>query len=289
MYLKGYHKRRRLIFKKILRHFYQKSGIYLVCLAVLFMLAGFLMTVSPAYRMSSNTITNWTSDLNSSTFLYLMGLENRAFHGAYPDNREFPDVSNFLFEMTTNIRPSDTRSLLGQEMPGFLTFQNEIIIAGEGTDYTNLPVESAPPLEDILKEREAVMDESEKQEEAEKNEKHEDQLNTGDRDVVYIYNTHSRESFLPHLPDVDDPDDAQHGEVNIGKVSERFAKALEANGVGAKVEQTDIMNILNDKDWEYHQSYTASREVVQEAFAGDDNLQYSFDIHRDASPKNKTA
>ncbi|MFD1363001.1 stage II sporulation protein P [Lentibacillus salinarum] len=272
--------------KRLFRHFYKKSGIYIVCVAVLFIGIGFLTTVSPAYRFSSNTITNWTSDLDSSIFLYLMGMENKAFEEAYPDDQEWPDISNMLFEMATNIRPSDTRSLLGQELPGFLTFQNEIIVAGEGTDYTNLPVESAPPLEDILKEREAVVEEAEKEEEAD--DEQEEGPTTGDRDVVFIYNTHNRESFLPHLPDTDDPDDAQHGEVNIGKVSERFAETLEANGVGTEVDQTDIMSVLNDQDLKYHESYTASREVVQEAFAGNDDFQYSFDLHRDAIPGNKT-
>lgn len=273
--------------KKIFRHFYKKSGLYIICVAVLFIAIGFFTTVSPAYRFSSNTITNWTSDLDSSTFLYLMGMENKAFRNAYPDDQELPEISRMLFEMATNIRPSDPRSLLGQELPGFLTFQNEIIIAGEGTDYTNLPVESAPPLEDILKDREAVIDETDKQDEPDE-QQDDDQLDTGERDVVFIYNTHNRESFLPHLPDVDDPNQAQHGEVNIQKVSHRFAKALEADGIGTAVAQTDIMTILNDRDLEYHESYTASREVVQEAFADSEDFQYSFDLHRDAISRDKT-
>ncbi|GGJ83510.1 stage II sporulation protein P [Lentibacillus kapialis] len=257
-----------------------------MCAAIIFILVGLLTTISPAYKLSSNTITNWTSDLNSTTFLYMLGMENRAFREAYPENKELPDIGNLLFEMTTSIRPSDTRSLLGQELPGFSTFQNEIIVAGKGTDYTNLPVESAPPLEDILEDRKAVVEEPKKQKDTEEGK--ENQPNTNGRDVVFIYNTHSRESFLPHLPDADNPDEAQHGEVNIGKVSERFAEALETQGIGTKVDQTDIMHILNEKNWEYYQSYKASRNVVQEAFAGNDDLQYAFDLHRDASPKNET-
>ncbi|SFA70062.1 stage II sporulation protein P [Lentibacillus halodurans] len=284
MYLQGKYNGKN---KKLFSHFYKKSGIYIICIAVLFISTGFLTTVSPAYRFSSNTITNWTSDLDSSFFLYLMGMENKAFQRAYPDDRELPDISSILFEMATNIRPSDTRSLLGQELPGFLTFQNDIIIAGEGTDYTNLPVESSPPLEDILEEREAVVDQEDKEEEPDE-QQDENKPSTGGRDVVFIYNTHNRESFLPHLPDVDDPDKAQHGEVNIGKVSDRFAKALESNGIGTEVDQTDIMSTLNNQNLEYNQSYTASREVVQEAFADNEEFQYSFDLHRDASPKNET-
>ncbi|SFD55760.1 stage II sporulation protein P [Lentibacillus persicus] len=267
-------------------HIYKKSSIYIICVAVLFITVGFLTTVSPAYRVSSTTITNWTGDLDSSFFLYLLGMENKSFRNAVPEDEAHPEVSNLIFEMATNIRPSDTRSLLGQELPGFLTFQNEIIVAGEGTDYTNLPVESSPPLDDVLKDRDAVIDENDEEEDTEKPK--EEQLNTGERDVVLVYNTHNRESFLPHLPDTDNPDDAQHGEVNIGKVSQRFADALEKNGIGAKVDKTDIMSVLKQQGMAYHESYQASRDVVREAFASSEDITYSFDLHRDAIARDKT-
>lgn len=281
--------------KKVFNHFYKKSGIYFICVIILFVVIGFLTTVAPAYRFSSHTITTWTSDLDSSTFLYLMGMENRAFKEAYPEDKDLPNLSSVVFQMATSIKPNDTRSLLGRELPGLSTYENEIIIAGEGTDYTNLPVESAPPLDEILKDREAVVDESNEPEDPKEepgtekeNENEDDQLNTGDKDVVFIYNTHNRESFLPHLPDVTDPDLAQHGEVNITKVSERLSKSLESNGIGTSVDDTDIMNILNNNGWEYGQSYTASRKVVKEAFASNDEIQYVFDLHRDSQRRDKT-
>lgn len=273
--------------KKLFNHFYKKSGIYFISVIVLFLVIGSLTTVAPAYRLSSHTIKNWTSDLDSSTFLYLLGMENRAFKKAYPDDKEVPNLSNIAFQMATSIKPNDTRSLLGQELPGFSTFENEIIVAGEGTDYTNLPVESAPPLKDILKDRKAVVDKSEEPEEKVKK-PDKNAPSTGDRNVVFIYNTHNRESFLPHLPDVTNPNLAQHGEVNVTKVSERLAKGLEENGIGTRVNRTDIMEVLNNKDWKYGQSYTVSREVVKEAFASNKEIQYVFDIHRDGLTHKET-
>lgn len=273
--------------KKLLKHLYKKSGIYLISMIVLFITIGLLTTAAPAYRFSSETITDWTSEIESSTFLYLMGMENRTFKKAYPDDKSVPDLSTMLFQMATSIKPSDTRSLLGRELPGFATFENEIIVAGEGTDYTNLPFESAPPLEDILKEREAVADKSDEPEDS-KDKRDQNQLDNRDRDVVFLYNTHNRESFLPQLPGVNDPNLAQHGEVNVTKVSERFSKSLEAEGIGTQVDDTDVMKILNNNGWGYGQSYTASRKVVQEAFASNDNLQYVFDIHRDSQRRDKT-
>ncbi|WP_373892861.1 stage II sporulation protein P [Virgibacillus natechei] len=264
---------------------YKKSAMYLISIAVLFIFIGILTTVQPAYRFSSNTITEWTSDIDGSIFLSLLGMENRAFNQAYPNNEALPDISTTLFQIVTSIKPNDPRSLLGNEVPGFSTFDSQVLIAGEGTNYTNLPVESSPPLEEVLKDREAVIAE----ESTEPEEKEEDSTpTTGERDVVFLYNTHNRESFLPHLPDVTDPNQAWHDEVNITQVSERLAESLEAKGIGTNVDDTDIANVLNEKGMSHGQSYEASRDVVKEAFATNEDIQYVFDLHRDAVSRDVT-
>lgn len=55
--------------------------------------------------------------------------------------------------MATNIRFNDVRSFVGKELPGFGKYDTEIVIAGEGTNYSNLPIESSVPLEEVVKER----------------------------------------------------------------------------------------------------------------------------------------
>ncbi|WP_164216215.1 stage II sporulation protein P [Virgibacillus sp. YIM 98842] len=267
--------------------FFKKSGIYLMSIIILFVSIGFLTTVQPAYRLSIQTITEWTSDIDSSTFLYLFGIENRAFQQAYPNDQAMPNLSTELLQIATSIKPNDPRSLLGNEIPGFSVY-DRILIAGEGTNYANMPVESSPPLEEVLREREAVFDEEEKETEVKEQPKEETTPTTEGRNVVFIYNTHNRESFLPHLPDVTNPDHAHHDEVNITKVSERFAQALEEKGIGSLVDDHDFMNILNERDWGYGQSYQASREIVEEAMAGSNDLNYVFDIHRDSISRDKT-
>lgn len=252
---------------------------------MLFICIGFLTTVKPAYRFSSQTITNWTSDIDSSTFLLLLGMENRSFKQALPEEKTLPQLSTIFFQVITNIKPNDPRSLLGQELPGLSTYGSEFIIAGEGVDYTNLSFESSPPLEGILEDREAVF------EEPEENTQHDEQVaehNTGSRKVVFLYNTHNRESFLPHLPGVKDPDLAHHAHVNVTKVSERLAKSLESYGIGTFVDETDHTKILNDNDWSYGQYYRVSRSAVEEALATNKHVEYIFDLHRDALPRNKT-
>ncbi len=269
---------------------YKRGGLYLLGIIVLFISIGILTTIKPAYRLSSEVITNLTSDIDSSTFLYLLGMENRVYREAYPDDKRMPKISSALLQVATSVKPNDPRSLLGNELPGFSEFDSRILIAGEGTNYTNLPMESSPPLEDVLKDRDAIVKETEKGGEVdkEKNEETEDMPTTGDRDVVYIYNTHNRESFLPHLPGVTDPNQASHKEVNITMVSDRLADSLEKNGIGTSVDDSDIMSILNGKGWSYGKSYDASREVAAEALATNKEIQYVFDLHRDAIGREKT-
>lgn len=272
-----------------LKHLYRKSGIYMILVLVLFIIIGLLTTVAPAYRLSSETISDWTSEIESTTFLYLLGMENRAFREAYPEDKAMPDLTETFFQMTTSIKPNDTRSLLGKEIPGLSSFAYEIVVAGEGTNYTNLPIESAPPLNQVLEDREAVVDESKKKEgSTNKKEEKDQQHSTGDKDVVFIYNTHNTESFLPHLPGVDDPDLAHHKKANVTKISDHLSKKLEQNGIGTKVADENIMGILNEKGWEYWQAYAASRNVVQKAMARNDDFSYIIDIHRDAQLRGKT-
>ncbi|WP_010097072.1 stage II sporulation protein P [Ornithinibacillus scapharcae] len=264
----------------------KKSILYVSSVLVLFSLIGLFTSISPALRLSSHTLTDWTNEIESSTFMYLLGMENRAFKEAIPPDSEIPDISSALFQVATSIKPDDPRSLLGNELPGFSIFDSKIFIAGEGTDYTNLPVESSPPLKEVLKDREAVVEEE--IDPIESNEQPNDSLTTGDKNVVFIYNTHNYESFLPHLPDVTNPDLAQHSEVNVTNVSDRLAQGLRNNGIGTTVDKTDTMQILNEKGLDYPHSYAAIRENVQEAFATNKDIQYVIDIHRDSLRRDAT-
>lgn len=271
--------------RRLSNRIYQKSILYVLCVLILFIFIGILTTISPAYRFYSHAITEWTSEIDSSTFLYLMGMENKAFLQAFPEDKTKPKLSSILFQMTTSIKPNDFMSLLGNELPGFSTFDTKIIVAGDGTDYTTLPVESSPPIEKILEKREAVHDEPEEDLTVKDNK---DKPTTGKRDVVFIYNTHNRESFLPSLPGVTDKDSAMHDKINVTKVSDRLAKSLKANGIGTSVDHTDFMPILNEKGWNYARSYDASRSVVEETFQNNKDIQYAFDIHRDSLSGDKT-
>lgn len=267
---------------------FKKGGMYILCIILLFVSIGVLTSIAPAYRFSSNTLSEWTSKVESTTFLYLLGMENRAFQEAFPEGKSLPKLSNTLFQLTTSIKPHDVRSLLGRELPGFSVFNNKIVVAGEGTNYTNLPIESAPPLDEILKDRNAEVTEPAKPDKDKNNESEDKKPEKELKDVVFIYNTHNRESFLPLLPEVENKKYAYHDTANVTKLSDRLAESLEDNGIGAVVDHTDITKLLNQKDMKSYQSYDLSRKVVTEAFASYEKLNYVIDIHRDSQPRELT-
>jgi len=224
---------------------------------------------------------------------HLMGSENHYFLDSLPESSQTPKLTNIVFKMSTNINLDDPRSLLGRELPGFSLFDGKILVAGEGTRYTNMPIESAPPVEVLKAEQEASLQnteglDTENKSEDENDDKSTPPLTTGGRQVVYVYFSHNRESYLPYLKGVTDPDSAYHSELNVMKIGEKLKEQLESRGVGTYVEKTDIQGNLNKKGWTYAQSYQESRPVVQEAMASNQDLQYFIDIHRDSHRKDMT-
>lgn len=227
----------------------------------------------------------FTSELDSATLLYLMGKENRLYEQALTSDEEIPSLSHRMFEMLTQISPGDPRSFLGRELPGFPYLNQRFVVGGNQKADDMLLVESAPPLEEVMQDRQAIFIEREDDEPTDDTT---EVVHSTEEEIVFIYNTHNRESFLPHLPDVTNPNHAYHESVNITKASEHFAKALEKHGIRSLIDTTDFTNILHEKKWNYRRSYDASREVVKEVFQTNDHIEYVFDIHRDSLPKDKT-
>jgi stage II sporulation protein P len=258
------------------------------CMMV-FTLVGAITSLKPEYRISSSSVNYVTNHFPNETFVRLFGFENHYFSQMLPEERQKVNYSAMLFRMATSVNPDDPRSLLGSELPGFALYDSKIIVAGEGTDYTNMPYESAPPLEVMLAERQASLEDLE---EADK--KHEEKQvpppaqTTGGRKVVYIYHTHTRESYLPALKGVTDPDLAFHRTVNVTKVGEKLAEELQKRGIGAEISKVDIEAELKKQGMKYYQAYDMSRKTVVEAMSRNHDLQYFIDIHRDARRRKYT-
>ncbi|MDF9295463.1 stage II sporulation protein P [Geobacillus stearothermophilus] len=262
--------------------------IILGCM-MMFMLVGALTSLRPEYRPSSSSLNDMAAHFPEEMFIRLFGLENRYFLQMLPKERQQTNYSSLLFRLATSINPDDPRSLLGSELPGFALYDSKILIAGEGTDYTNIPYESAPPLEVMLAERQASVEELEQAEQTQ-DEKAlpPPKQTTQGRKVVYIYHTHTRESYLPALKGVTDPNLAFHRSVNVTKVGEKLMEELEKRGIGAQVNKTDIEAELLKKGMTYAQAYNMSRQTVVAAMKQNRDLQYFIDIHRDAHRRKYT-
>ncbi|MGO4887247.1 stage II sporulation protein P [Anaerobacillus sp. MEB173] len=260
----------------------------IVGIMALFIITGMLTSLEPGYNLSSSSIHEWTTHLSGEALVYLIGTENPYFTQVLPEDSSPPKLSAIAFEMATSINPDDPRSLLGRELPGFALYDGKIIVAGEGTDYTTMPIESPPPMEVMMAEREASMESLEKLDKQAPEEKVTPPMTTEGRKVVYITHSHNRESFLPELTDATKPNEAWHSKVNITLVGERLGQELEKRGIGTEVDKTDIGAMLTERGWQYGKSYAASREVVKSAMGANEDLKFFFDLHRDAQRRDVT-
>ncbi|MBY0597877.1 stage II sporulation protein P [Bacillus bingmayongensis] len=263
----------------------------LILFVVIMMLATFFlisMMVTSLKETKSAYLYNWLNELSMNGYMYVIGKENHYFTQEYRNLNQDFSISSFLFSTATNIRFDDVRSFVGKELPGFGRYDTEIVIAGEGTDYSNLPIESSVPLEELVKERTGETGQVPKTDT--NKEKKKPAQTTGKRQVAFIYHSHSWESYLPLLNLTNDPDPnkATSSVTNISILGERFHDQLANEGIGAVNDKTDVGKKLISKGLNSNSSYKMSREIVQEAMAGNKELQYFFDLHRDSARKNVT-
>jgi stage II sporulation protein P len=262
--------------------------ISMLFLFFVFSLSGLLTSLNPQYRITSTSVHHAANNLTGDLLFKLLGWENHYFLRALPEETDGPKLTNVLFKLSTNINLDDPRSLLGRELPGFSVFDSKIIVADEGVNYTNMPVESAPPTEVMKAESEATLQNLDDVQPGEIKPTPPPSLTTGDKKVVYVYFTHNRESYLPYLKGETDPDRAYHSKVNVTNIGIKLKEALEAKGIGTEVSKTDVMGMLNKKGLLFGHAYQESRPVVQTAMAQNRELEYFIDIHRDSKRKKDT-
>jgi len=228
----------------------------------------------------SSFFSNQDIGMDTDIFVRMIGSENHYFSQHLEEEKE--SIVGNVMELATHINVKDVRSLIYEEIPGMFAFHSNIIVAGEGTDFTNLPIESTPPIEKITKDN----DLKEGVEIGGGNETPAEPKSNG-KNTVFIYHSHSRESFLPHLKNANS-NSAQHSELNVTLLGKRLGEILNNKGIGTTVDTTDVVAKLLERNMEYWQSYEITKDVVQEAMARNKDYTYFIDIHRDAGPKNRT-
>jgi stage II sporulation protein P len=260
----------------------------LALLLFVFSVSGVMTSLRPEYRISSNSVHTVANQFSGKMLFSMLANENHYLFNALPEGKQESIITNQLIKVSTNISLEDPRSLLGRELPGFSIFDNEILVAGEGTNYTNMPYESSPPVDVLNEERDASLQNLDEIKEPDKGVTNQPNQTTNGRKVVEIYHSHNRESYLPYLKGVTDPDLAYHSKINITKLGERMVEDLADKGIGSSLDKTDIMGNLNNKGLNYARSYQESRKSVQTALANNKDLEYLIDIHRDSKRKKHT-
>lgn len=245
---------------------------------VLFLLISLMTNTSLKNYFHSKKLRDTINFMSGKDLYQFLGVSNLYFVKSIDLSPTNFFTIDTIFKTIANITISDHRSLLGNEFPGFRQFDSKIIIAGDGTNYTNMPFESVPP-DEILKPSVP------KNNEVEDSNVEPSEIRT-DGNVVHIYFTHTRESYLPEL-DANSPD-VMSTEINVTNVGEHLLNSLQAGGIGTTIDKTDVINLLLSKSKKYAQAYSESRELVEAAFANNKNLNYIIDIHRDSQPRNLT-
>lgn len=94
--------------------------------------------------------------------------------------------------------------------------------------------------------------------------------------IIYIYNTHQTEKY----------EREKLQSYNIDYTVEHAALMLEYylenKGLYAYVERENIANLLKINNYQYYQSYLASRSLMEKRKEEIKTLQYFIDVHRDA-------
>ncbi|BCB04889.1 stage II sporulation protein P [Bacillus sp. KH172YL63] len=264
--------------------------IFISVLLSVFSITGLLTSLNPEYRITSNSLNQAASHVTGKTLYKILALENRSFHHILPEEEEaLPSLSSAMFQVATNIRFEDPRSFLGRELPGFSIFDGEILVAGDGTDFTNMPIESVPPPEALDAGNDAPLKNLDDVKGSEsKGGDVAPPLSTGNKKTVHLYFTHTRESYLPYLEGVSNPDLAMHSKINVTKVGDMVKEDLETLGIGTSIDKTDVIQNLHNKGLDYWSAYQESRPLVQAAMTSNKDLLYLVDIHRDSQRRKVT-
>ncbi|MED1865852.1 stage II sporulation protein P [Fictibacillus nanhaiensis] len=261
-----------------------KINICLIGLTLLFVI---IFTSVKSKWLESTIVSKWLREFNTEALVYAIGSQNSYFTQALPQESEPPELSSIFIQLATNIRPGDIRSLFGNELPGFAIYDAEIYLASKGTSYATLPIESTPPIEEIMETAEPT-EENKKilQENEDRHKNPTPKQNTKGKQVIHIYHSHSYEAYKPLSKN--GTYNSSNPSTNIIAIGDVLKKDLEERGIGVSHDTSNIGETLKNKNWGTGKAYTAARENVVKTISNNKDIQYLIDMHRDSQPRHVT-
>lgn len=106
---------------------------------------------------------------------------------------------------------------------------------------------------------------------------------SGDKPLVYIYNTHQTEEYSTTTL-------AEYSvRPNVSITDYIMQDIFNKNGINTIVEENSVTEIRRINNWNYAGCYKASRVLMEEAKRKNDSLKYFIDLHRDSLTHDKTS
>lgn len=261
--------------------------------AFLFIVTGVLSLGGNRLLVTSSAVQQAAAHVSSLAILDWMGKEIPVLSETVQtgSDRRSNSVTGFLFQLATSIQPGDLRTLLGRELPGMVTSEDaRFVVAGKGASLSDFYIEYPPHPKQVIDASDAVpltpADEKTEDKATKPEQKPAARPNTGGKKIVYVYNTHNRESWYSETKPVGTSVD--HPTRNISLVGKALAQALNDRGIGSEVSTDDIYQELLNKKMDYALSYAQSLQVVKAAVENNRELHYFFDLHRDTAPRDRT-
>src|SRR5699024_4878798 len=172
------------------RQMKEKNATVLV-LPFLFFIFSIILLVSSPSNLKTNIFKNQdyieiiNSETITNTLLLMIGEGVPQFKDFLEREVEIPSITEVAFESITGIKTDNISTLLLHEIPGFNRATTRIYIAGEGSDYSNLPNESPPPnFDELLKEEDSNKEQAQNSENKSNEESSTDKINDPS---VFIY------------------------------------------------------------------------------------------------------
>lgn len=225
------------------------------------------------------------ASVSSDFFVDLIGLEVPQLVNEKESTFSGDHVFSFVFRLLTDINPNDPKTLMAREVSGM--GQNSAVPL-KGTNQSEPPQDYGPGRENEPAPTGPPDGEGGASPEPSPSptpSSPPETPSTNGKKVVLVYHTHYEESWVPEL-DITEADKAYDPDVNITLVGQRLVERLETLGVGAVRYSPSYKETQPDYSW--YRSYKYSRETVKEAFAAHPDIDFVFDIHRDALPRDRT-
>lgn len=113
-------------------------------------------------------------------------------------------------------------------------------------------------------------------------------MQTTQKPEVFVYHTHSRESWISDKGENENDKSPFHESYNITLVGKHFSDQLERIGIPVHYNKTDHDQILVEKELTRADAYAISANTVANALQNNPNIDYIFDFHRDAVDRKYT-